>query len=202
MKALLRAFAIVHALMAALFAAAALVLIAISARIAWDACADGLGQAAAQGVIEAVGLLAAAAWPNPSAHASQPTRAAIAISTRAAAANSAAIRACTAAKARRRAFMRADAGTAGEAQEGDHPLPACAPAPAGLPHARAAAAWPRGAAAETAQRATVTTCARRPPSTGPGPKRRAIACAACSVASARPERSRASISPRSGVPSQ
>ena len=60
MKALLRAFAAVHALMAALFAAAALVLIAIAARVAWEACADGLGQAAAQGVIEAVGLLAAA----------------------------------------------------------------------------------------------------------------------------------------------
>jgi len=60
MKALLRAFAVVHALMAALFAAAALVLIAIAARVAWEACADGLGQAAAQGVIEAVGLLAAA----------------------------------------------------------------------------------------------------------------------------------------------
>jgi hypothetical protein len=60
MKVLLRAFAAVHALMAALFAAAALVLVAIAARVAWDACADGLGQAAAQGVIEAVGLLAAA----------------------------------------------------------------------------------------------------------------------------------------------
>ena len=60
MKALLRAFAVVHALMAALFAAAALVLIAIAARVGWDACADGFGQAAAQGVIEAVGLLAAA----------------------------------------------------------------------------------------------------------------------------------------------
>ena len=60
MKALLRAFAAVHGLMAALFAGAALVLVAIAARVGWAACADGLSAEAAQGVIEAVGLLAAA----------------------------------------------------------------------------------------------------------------------------------------------
>ena len=60
MKTLLRAFAAVHGLMATLFAAAALVLVAIAARVGWEACAEGFTQQAAQGVIEAVGLLAAA----------------------------------------------------------------------------------------------------------------------------------------------
>ncbi|WP_119157564.1 hypothetical protein [Caldimonas tepidiphila] len=60
MKFLMRAFAIVHALMAALFAAAALVLVVISANVAWSALAHGLGKDVAQEVIEAVGLLAAA----------------------------------------------------------------------------------------------------------------------------------------------
>ena len=60
MKALLRVFATAHGLMALLFACAALLLIAIAARIGWDAAAAGLDRAAAQGIIEAVGLLAAA----------------------------------------------------------------------------------------------------------------------------------------------
>lgn len=60
MKALLRLFSTMHALMALLFACGALVLIAIAARIGWSALASGLDQAAAQGIIEAVGLLAAA----------------------------------------------------------------------------------------------------------------------------------------------
>lgn len=60
MKLLLRAFAAVHGLMATLFAAAALLLVAIAARVGWEACAEGFTQQAAQGVIEAVGLLAAA----------------------------------------------------------------------------------------------------------------------------------------------
>ena len=60
MKALLQLFSTVHALMALLFACAALLLIAIAARIGWSALAAGLDRAAAQGVIEAVGLLAAA----------------------------------------------------------------------------------------------------------------------------------------------
>src|SRR5688572_21840774 len=60
MKALLRAFSIVHALMAALFACAALMLIGIAAKMGWFAFVTGLDRAAAQGIIEAVGLLAAA----------------------------------------------------------------------------------------------------------------------------------------------
>jgi hypothetical protein len=60
MKALLRAFSIAHALMAALFACAALMLIMIAARMGWLAFATGLNRQAGQGIIEAVGLLAAA----------------------------------------------------------------------------------------------------------------------------------------------
>jgi hypothetical protein len=60
MKIILRLFSSVHALMAVLFACAALVLIAIAARIGWGVFGAGLDRAAAQGIIEAVGLLAAA----------------------------------------------------------------------------------------------------------------------------------------------
>lgn len=60
MKALLRAFSIIHGLMAALFACAALTLIIIAAKVGWLALAGGLDRNAAQGMIEAVGLLAAA----------------------------------------------------------------------------------------------------------------------------------------------
>lgn len=60
MKPFLRLFWVVHALMAALFACAALMLIAISARMGWQAFAGGLDGLAAQSIIEAVGLLAAA----------------------------------------------------------------------------------------------------------------------------------------------
>jgi hypothetical protein len=60
MKALLRLFSTVHGLMAFLFACAALLLIVIAARIGWTVFAAGLDRAAAQGIIEAVGLLAAA----------------------------------------------------------------------------------------------------------------------------------------------
>ncbi len=60
MKALLRLFSTVHALMALLFACGALLLIVIAARIGWAVFATGLDRAAAQGIIEAVGLLAAA----------------------------------------------------------------------------------------------------------------------------------------------
>ena len=42
MKALLRLFSTVHALMAFLFACAALLLIAIAARIGWEVVAAGL----------------------------------------------------------------------------------------------------------------------------------------------------------------
>jgi hypothetical protein len=60
MKVILRVFSTVHALMALLFACAALLLIVIAARIGWTVFAAGLDQAAAQRIIEAVGLLAAA----------------------------------------------------------------------------------------------------------------------------------------------
>jgi len=60
MKAIMRAFAIIHGLMAVLFACAALMLVVIAAHMGWAAFTWGLDQAAAQEVIEAVGLLAAA----------------------------------------------------------------------------------------------------------------------------------------------
>ncbi|BAU47478.1 membrane protein [Sulfurifustis variabilis] len=60
MKSVLRAFAVVHGLMAILFACAALVLVAIAARIGWVALTGDFDRSAAQDVIEAVGLLAAA----------------------------------------------------------------------------------------------------------------------------------------------
>ncbi|MEO8739607.1 MAG: hypothetical protein ABI537_07890 [Casimicrobiaceae bacterium] len=60
MKLILRLFAIVHGLIAVLFACAALVLIMISAREAWVAIALGLNRTTGQVIIEAVGLLAAA----------------------------------------------------------------------------------------------------------------------------------------------
>jgi hypothetical protein len=60
MKALLRAFSILHGLMAGLFACAALMLIVIATRLGWVAVAGALDRNAAQLVIEAVGLLAAA----------------------------------------------------------------------------------------------------------------------------------------------
>lgn len=60
MKAILRLFAIVHGAMAALFACAAVMLIIIASRTGWQAFSGGLDSAAAQEIIEAVGLLAAA----------------------------------------------------------------------------------------------------------------------------------------------
>ena len=60
MKLLLRAFSVVHGLMAILFACAALILIAIAAHVGWAAVGGDLDRTAAQDVIEAVGLLAAA----------------------------------------------------------------------------------------------------------------------------------------------
>ncbi len=53
-------FGFVHGLTALLFAGAALMLIAISARMGWLAIAGAWDRAAAQAVIEAVGLLAVA----------------------------------------------------------------------------------------------------------------------------------------------
>ncbi len=60
MKPLMRLFSIVHGMMAFLFVCAALMLIIIAARMGWVAFIGGLDLAAAQTIIEAVGLLAAA----------------------------------------------------------------------------------------------------------------------------------------------
>ena len=60
MKSLLRIFSIIHGLMAALFACAALMLMAIAAKVGRMAFAGGQDSNAAQRIIEAVGLLAAA----------------------------------------------------------------------------------------------------------------------------------------------
>lgn len=60
MKSLLRTFSIVHGVMAVLFACAALMLIIIAAKVGWVAFSGGQDRGAAQQIIEAVGLLAAA----------------------------------------------------------------------------------------------------------------------------------------------
>jgi len=60
MKLLIGVFRAVHALLAVLFACAALMLIAISARSGWQIFMRGLDAAGAQAIIEVVGLLAAA----------------------------------------------------------------------------------------------------------------------------------------------
>lgn len=60
MKSLMRVFPVIHGLMAVLFACAALMLIAIAARSGWAVLAAGLTREGAQGVIDAIGLLAAA----------------------------------------------------------------------------------------------------------------------------------------------
>jgi hypothetical protein len=59
-KGVLRGFAVVHAAMSALFACAALLLIVVAIRTGWTAVVAGLGRASAEGIIEAVGLLAVA----------------------------------------------------------------------------------------------------------------------------------------------
>lgn len=60
MKAVLTLFSLIHALVALLFVGAALLLIAVAARVGWQAIASGLDPRAAQQIIEAVGVLAAA----------------------------------------------------------------------------------------------------------------------------------------------
>ncbi|WP_426147895.1 hypothetical protein [Polaromonas sp. DSR2-3-2] len=60
MKILIRFFASLHALIALLFVCASLVLIAIAANSGWHALASGLDVGAAQGIIEAIGLIAVA----------------------------------------------------------------------------------------------------------------------------------------------
>jgi hypothetical protein len=86
MKSILRAFAVTHAVIAILFACAALMLVVIASKIGWSAFMQGLSRAAAQEIIEAVGLLAAAVVALQiaqtiaeeevvrSAHVSGPTR--------------------------------------------------------------------------------------------------------------------------------
>ena len=60
MKIFLRLFAALHAVIAALFVCASLLIVAIAARTGWNALATGLDGAAAQGIIEAIGLIAVA----------------------------------------------------------------------------------------------------------------------------------------------
>ena len=60
MKIVLKLFGVIHGLMAALFACAAIMLIIIASRMGWQAFIGGLDGAAAQQIIEGVGLLAAA----------------------------------------------------------------------------------------------------------------------------------------------
>ncbi|MGE0860283.1 MAG: hypothetical protein AB7I01_22015 [Gammaproteobacteria bacterium] len=60
MKWLTMTFSVLHALMALLFAGAALLLMAIGARQAWGGVVDGLDRAAALTIIEALGIMAAA----------------------------------------------------------------------------------------------------------------------------------------------
>lgn len=60
MKIVSRLFSMIHACMAGLFACAALALIFIAGKSAWTVLVAGLDRNAAQGVIEAIGLLAAA----------------------------------------------------------------------------------------------------------------------------------------------
>lgn len=60
MRSLATLFRIIHGLMSFLFACAALMLITIASRMGWTAFAGNFDGAAAQAIIEAVGLLAAA----------------------------------------------------------------------------------------------------------------------------------------------
>jgi hypothetical protein len=86
MKAFLKAFSVMHAVMAALFALAAIMLVVIAAKLGWAAFIADLGRGEAQQIIEAMGLLAAAVVALQisqtiteeevvrSAHVSGPTR--------------------------------------------------------------------------------------------------------------------------------
>jgi len=59
-KAVLRLFSVLHAMMAVLFALSAVLLIAMATHNAWAGVAGGLGTDAPQQVIDAIGYLAAA----------------------------------------------------------------------------------------------------------------------------------------------
>lgn len=56
----MRLFSVMHGLMALLFACASFVLVAIAAHVGWGAVSAGWDESAAQTIIEALGLLAAA----------------------------------------------------------------------------------------------------------------------------------------------
>ena len=60
MRGLLRIVAILHGIMAALFAAAAVILVIIASHLGWTAVGNGLDKDSAQNIIEAIGLLASA----------------------------------------------------------------------------------------------------------------------------------------------
>ncbi len=68
MKRLTLAFSVAHAFMAALFSCAALMLIVIASKELWAALGGGLDHAAAQLVIEAVGIMAVAVVALQIAH--------------------------------------------------------------------------------------------------------------------------------------
>ena len=60
MKLLTQAFTVLHGLTAVLFACAALLLMAAAVHAAWSGLTEGIGSGAAQEIMEAMGLLAAA----------------------------------------------------------------------------------------------------------------------------------------------
>jgi hypothetical protein len=60
MQGLLKALSVFHAVLAALFALASVALVVVAVILGWNAFADGLTRSGAQGIIEIIGLLAAA----------------------------------------------------------------------------------------------------------------------------------------------
>lgn len=60
MKRVLRAFGVLHGCMALLFALAAVALIVMAMELGWSAISGGMGREGAQGILQAVGVLAAA----------------------------------------------------------------------------------------------------------------------------------------------
>ena len=56
----MKIFPLLHSLMAVLFACASVVLVIIATRVGWNAVQEGWDESAAQTIIEAIGLLAAA----------------------------------------------------------------------------------------------------------------------------------------------
>jgi hypothetical protein len=60
MKMLLQGLSLFHAVLALLFACASAALVIVAAKLGWYALAEGLTRAGAQGIIEIIGLLAAA----------------------------------------------------------------------------------------------------------------------------------------------